>query len=261
MKRIVLLLVICFLALHLSAQDRSLFNYQTIYTGQDSLPYRILLPKNYDYKKTYPLLYFLHGRGESGTNNESQLTHGSKMFLTEEFRNNYPAIIVFPQCPKTDYWSNVNIVEDAKGKRSFTFDVEGTPNKSMAMAIKLLDKLLAQYPVKSDKVYVGGLSMGGMGTYEIVRRMPNTFAKAFAICGGANPATASKMTKTDWWLFHGEKDDVVNPQFTKDMYVALKATGAKVKLTLYPNANHNSWDPAFAEADLIPWLFGGRKIY
>ena len=261
MKRILFFSVFTFFSLQLCAQDKSLFNYQTYYEGTDSMPYRILLPKNYDYKKTYPFLYFLHGRGESGTNNEGQLTHGAKMFLTDDFRNNYEAIIVFPQCPKTDYWSNVNIVENDKGKRSFTFDVEGTPNKAMAMAINLLLRLLAQYPDKSDEVYVGGLSMGGMGTYEIVRRMPNIFAKAFAICGGANPLSAPQMTATDWWLFHGEKDDVVNPQFTKDMYVALKAAGAKVKLTLYPNANHNSWDPAFAEEDLIPWLFGGKGIY
>ena len=101
--------------------------------------------------------------------------------------------------------------------------------------------------------------MGGMGTYELVRRMPNTFAAAISICGGANPSTAKQLKKTNWWIFHGEKDDVVNPIFSEEMYKALKAKNAKVKFTLYPTANHNSWDSAFAEPGLLAWLFSQRK--
>lgn len=241
------------------AQDKSLFNKQVFIQGKDTMPYRILLPENYDPNKKYPLVYFLHGRGESGTDNEKQLVHGAKMFLNKENREKFPAIVVFPQCPSTDYWSNVKIETDAKGKRSFSFYTDEKPTHAMATALKLLRKILAQYPVDTKRVYAGGLSMGGMGTYEMVRRKPKLFAAAFAICGGANPETAKKMVRTKWWLFHGEKDDVVDPQFTKDMYAALKAAGADVKLTLYPNANHNSWDSAFAEPGLFPWLFSVKK--
>lgn len=101
--------------------------------------------------------------------------------------------------------------------------------------------------------------MGGMGVFELVKRMPKTFAAAFPICGGANPVTASRMKKTSWWIFHGAKDDVVPPHHSEDMVAALKKANAKVKFTLYPNANHNSWDSAFAEPELLSWLFTQYK--
>ena len=101
--------------------------------------------------------------------------------------------------------------------------------------------------------------MGGMGTFEIVRRNPNLFAAAIPICGGANPATASKLKKTDWWVFHGAKDDVVPPHLSEDMVNALKKEKASVKFTVYPEANHNSWDSAFAEPDFLSWLFAQKK--
>jgi predicted peptidase len=118
---------------------------------------------------------------------------------------------------------------------------------------------MRKYPVDDERVYVGGLSMGGMGTFELVRRMPKTFAAAFPICGGANPATAKKMDDVDWWIFHGAKDDVVPPRHSEVMVKALKKEGANVKFTLYPNANHNSWDPAFTEPELLSWLFSKKK--
>ena len=104
-----------------------------------------------------------------------------------------------------------------------------------------------------------GLSMGGMGTFELVRRKPGVFAAAIPICGGANPATAKQLRKTTWWVFHGAKDDVVLPGFSENMVAALKKAKANVQFTLYPNANHNSWDPAFAEPNLLRWLFAQKK--
>ena len=101
--------------------------------------------------------------------------------------------------------------------------------------------------------------MGGMGTFEIVRRNPKLFAAAFPICGGGEPTTASVMKKTKWWVFHGGKDDVVPPELSEKMVDALKAAKAAVKFTLYPDANHNSWDPAFAEPELLSWLFKQKK--
>jgi predicted peptidase len=122
-----------------------------------------------------------------------------------------------------------------------------------------LKQLCNDFSVNKKQMYVMGLSMGGMGTIEIVRRNPKMFAAAIPICGGANAYTAKKINKTNWWIFHGAKDDVVNPAFSIQMATALKKEKANVKFTLYPNANHNSWDSAFAEPDLIPWLFSNKK--
>lgn len=228
--------------------------------GSDTLPYRVLLPKDYDEKKKYPLIYFLHGAGERGNDNEKQLVHGAKLFLRDSVRDNYPAIVVFPQCSNNSFWSNVQFSYDtATRKRSFIFREAGEPTVSMRLAEGLLLQLLKEYPIDKKKVYVGGLSMGGMGTFEMVRRRPGLFAAAFPICGGGHPATAALMKKTNWWVFHGAKDDVVPPVNSDIMVKALQEAKAKVKYTLYPDANHNSWDPAFAEPELLKWLFAQEK--
>lgn len=241
------------------AQDKSLFEKRWLVQGGDTLPYRILFPQAFDSSQTYPVLFFLHGAGERGRDNEKQLVHGANKFLSDEFRQQHPAIVIFPQCGAASYWSNVLRVQGEGFKRNFYFLADGQPTTSMSLLMQLVTYNLETLPVKKDQVYVGGLSMGGMGTYELVRRMPETFAAAFAICGGANPATASRLKGTNWWLFHGLKDDVVDPQFTKNMEAALKKAGARVKATYFPSANHNSWDPALAEKELFPWLFSNKR--
>ena len=242
------------------SQDKSSYEKHWLIRGTDTLPYRLLLPKNYDPNKKYPLLLFLHGAGERGNDNEAQLVHGWKLFLREDIRDNYPAIVVFPQCSRNSYWSNVQFRYDSLTKqRAFEFQQDGEPTTAMKMLLQLLDELEDKYKLDDDRYYVGGLSMGGMGTFELVRRKPRTFAAAFPICGGANPGTAKKLKRTSWWIFHGVKDDVVPAYLSEQMAAALKKRKARVKLTLYPEANHNSWDPAFAEKDLLPWLFSHKK--
>lgn len=250
-------LLFCFLTNF--AQDLTLYEKYWFVKNNDSLPYRVLLPENYDAAKKYPLIYFLHGAGERGNDNEKQLIHGSKLFLKEGVRKNFPAIVVFPQCPEESFWSNVKIERDSSGNRVFIFQEDGAPTKAMVLAQGLLKDLMQKYPVNKKQVYVGGLSMGGMGTFEIVRRNPKVFAAAIPICGGAAPATAGKLKKINWWVFHGAKDNVV-PQSCSDVMVeALKKLKAPVKYTIYPEANHNSWDAAFAEPELLSWLFSHKK--
>ncbi|HEX7905752.1 MAG TPA: alpha/beta hydrolase-fold protein [Chitinophagaceae bacterium] len=259
MKKIVVVLsCLLVIGLHLTAQDLNLYQKHLYISGNDTLPYRLLLPENYDAAKKYPLIYFLHGAGERGNDNEAQLIHGSKLFLKDDIRKNYPAIIVFPQCPVNSFWSNVDFkIED--GKRNFHFKGDGEPTIAMKLAQELLYKIIREYPVQKKQIYVGGLSMGGMGTFEIVRRNPKLFAAAMPICGGGAPATAVKMKKTKWWIFHGAKDDVVPPELSEKMVKALQEAKATVKFTLYPEANHNSWDAAFAELELLSWLFSQKK--
>lgn len=260
-QRIFLLIVLVSATLLTSAQDLSLFKKEWLFQSGDTLPYRILLPKNFDATKKYPLIMFLHGRGESGSDNEKQLVHGAKLFLADSNRNNFPAIVVFPQCPVNSYWSNVQMVaEGSKGAaRSFYFTKDGEATQAMKMVMALMGNLYARYKIQDNQVYIMGLSMGGMGTFELVRRMPNTFAAAVPICGGANTATAGSLTKTNWWVFHGGKDDVVLPKYSEDMVKSMKKYRVPVKFTLYPQANHNSWDPAFTEPDLLKWLFKQKK--
>ncbi len=259
MKNILALFIFLFTAGTISAQDYSLYRKELFISGKDTMPYRLLLPENYSPGKTYPLILFLHGAGERGNDNESQLVHGGNLFLKDSIRKNFPAIVVFPQCSADSYWSNIIPKYDSTGKRiGFVFSDGGTPTKAMRLLMELFHQLHKKFKIDKRMEYAGGLSMGGMGTFEIVNRNPGVFAAAFAICGGANPETAKNISTTAWWIFHGLKDDVVNPEYSIDMANALKAAGADVKLTLYPEANHNSWDSAFAEPDFLPWLWSHR---
>lgn len=252
-------LIIMFLVVGFTAKGQSIFKKKTFKSKGGELLYQVLLPQNFSKDKKYPVVLFLHGAGERGNDNEKQLVHGSKLFLNDENRDKYPAIVIFPQCPKDQYWSNVGVEYKPTG-RQFNFKDGGEPTVPMALVLQLLDSMSNQKFVDKKRIYVGGLSMGGMGTFELLARRPDTFAAAFPICGGGNPESAEKYaSKVSLWIFHGAKDDVVYPDHSVAMALALQKAGAAPKFTLYKDANHNSWDPAFSETELFPWLFSQSK--
>jgi len=253
------MLCLSFFVFAIKAQDLNKYDRGNFIKGKDSIYYRILFPENFNPSEKYPVLFVLHGAGERGNNNESQLVHGGKLFLKDEVRKNFPAIVIFPQCPRDSYWANVNIAPNEQGKRTFTFLEGGKPTKAMHALQNMVKDFLKKPFVNKEQVYIGGLSMGGMGTYELLRRKRNTFAAAFAICGGDNTNNIDKYKKVPLWIFHGGKDDIVDPAFSIAISERLKTIGSEVKFSLYPNANHNSWDSAFAEPQLLPWLFSHKK--
>ena len=254
MKRILILLLIATTSVFSQEFKEELLVHQN-----DTLPYRILIPENYNSQSPFPLLLFLHGAGERGSDNKSQLVHGSFLFKSEDFRNNYPAIVVFPQCPEKSSWANVKRNYDMLNGKKFDFFKEISENKQLIMVEKLLDFIQKKYSIDPTRRYVGGLSMGGMGTFELVARNPDYFAAAFPICGGGNPDWSDLLKTTPFWIFHGEDDGVVSVDFSRKMYEALGKEKASVRLTIYPEVNHNSWDNAFAEPDLMHWLFSNKR--
>lgn len=256
MKQFLHILVLLTITLNVSAQAPDIFLFRDLIDGKDTLPYRVLYPQNYDSTKTYPLVLFLHGAGERGNDNRKQLVHGAKLFLNQQNRDSFPAIVVFPQCPQNSYWSNVRITTNAAGQREFNFQNGGMPTTAMRMLIKLHNNLKKDLPIDQKRQYIGGLSMGAMGTFEMLYRVPGEFAAAIAICGGGNTETVDAYAKdVSLWIFHGAKDNVVPLAYSQEMAAAIKKQGGDVKLTIYPEANHNSWDNAFAEPGLLEWLF------
>lgn len=258
MKKTSTLFILFFISLSAFAQDLSLYKKEEFISKGDTLRYRILYPKNFDTNKKYPVVLFLHGRGESGSDNEKQLANGGKLFLNDSFRDKNEVITIFPQCAANSYWANVKI-ETVQNKRFFTFVKGGEPTKAMQLVLQLTQQYFKNTYVDASRIYVGGLSMGGMGTFEILRRKPNTFAAAFAICGGDNIQNVKKYKQVPLWIFHGGLDDVVTPQFSYGVYSQREKLGYPAKFTLYLKANHNSWDSAFAEPELLPWLLGHQK--
>lgn len=259
MKRLfAFLLLITITCAHSLAQDLPSYQPVVWIKGTDTLRLRMQLPENFDSSKQYPLVLFLHGAGERGADNNLQLMHGAKLFADAAVRQQFPAIVVFPQCAANDFWSNVEIGFDEKTKqRNFAFQEAGNATPALNNVINWLQGYLNEMHVDRQRVYVMGLSMGGMGTFEIVRRMPNTFAAAVAICGGANTATAKQIRKTPFWIFHAADDPIVPASLSQDMIMALQQfyDAADMQFTMYPKGGHNSWDKAFAEKDFLPWVF------
>lgn len=201
-----------------------------------NLPYRILFPREYDSTTKYPMLVFLHGVGERGTDNEKQLAIGASYFLKDSVRENYPAFIVYPQCPATGYWSDDQIAQNVKA---------------------LTDILQKQVSVDPEKIMIGGFSMGAYGTFDIVSRFPGYFHSAFAIAGAGDTRKATSMARSRWRIFASKRDNVVPSAESKAIADAIGKAGASVAFKLYGEPDHGTtWVHAFKEPDLFKWLFG-----
>ncbi len=259
-KLVASLIVFLFYAQSLYSQDLSAFEKRTYKsaTGQ-VLPYRILYPINYNKEKKYPVILFLHGAGERGNDNEKQLTHGAKLFLTEENRTNYQAIVIFPQCAAESYWSSV-IIDRNKSPFVFDFDYTRAETEPLKNAIELVKKIAAEEGGDKKRIYITGLSMGGMGTFEAVFRYPKLFAAATPMCGGGDATQYDKrVRKIPFSIYHGDSDTVVGVKESQQMVDKLKSLKANVRYKEYPGVNHNSWDNAFAEPDYLSWMFSHKK--
>lgn len=258
--RVLILLLIIGTTLQARAQDFSEFK-KDVYTSSagHTLPYRILYPKNYDQTKKYPLVLFLHGAGERGDDNEKQLVHGSKLFLDSANREKYPAIVIFPQCASESYWANVD-VDRTKSPLTLMFDYTRPTMPPLQAAIELVQKTIAAGSVDPARIYITGLSMGGMGTFEAVYRYPDLFAAAAPICGGADlKAYDKRVAKIPFRVFHGADDAVVHVNHSREAVAKLKSLKAKVVYIEYAGVNHNSWDNAFAEPDFLSWMFSHKR--
>ncbi len=258
-KKALIALWLFVIANHLLAQDNSLYEKKLFIIKQDTMPYRLLLPENYDPGKKYPMILFLHGSGEKGNNNTAQLVHGGFLFIRDSIRKKYPAIVIIPQCARKSNWVDDDRTKDSAGKDVLVMPPDAKPTSAMQLLQKLVKNIIRSYPVNKKQIYVGGLSLGGMGTYDIVKRNPRLFAAAFPICGAVDVSAAPKLKHVKWWVFHGENDNVVSPEFDKNLVAVMKQRNIPVKFTLYPNTGHNSWDKAFEEPTLFSWLFSNSK--
>lgn len=247
-----------FLALASSAQDLSLFEKQLYVDGTDTLPCRILTPVNFQKGKKYPLLVFLHGAGERGSDNEKQLFWGASLFLDSLNRVKYPAIVVFPQCPANTAW--VQVQRQVKDSLTFAVNSDTIPTTPMRLVLKFIDELAKSGNVDKNRIYIGGLSMGGMGTFDALARRPDLFAAAFPICGaGDSKAVARYRKKLPIWVFHGGADMVVPVSNSRLMVGELQKVKARVKYTEYPGVGHDSWKNAFQEPELLKFIFAQKK--
>ena len=227
--------------------------------GGATIQFRMLEPEKVKKNKKYPLVIFLHGSGEKGSDNTKQLVHGSTMFETKKNRRKYPAYVIFPQCPEKAYWESRDFEHENKTNK-FLFDYSGAPSFPLREVFSIINYYKKMPHVDSNRIYIMGLSMGGMGTFEAISRHPELFAAAVPICGGADLRYVKNFaTRVKVWIFHGAQDDQVLPKYSREVVDKIIQEGGFPKYTEFPTANHNSWDPAFKTEGLFKWLFSQKR--
>lgn len=221
--------------------------------GGGTLPYRLFKPRGFDPRAEvkYPLVLSLHGAGERGTDNTKQVNH-ARVWAAPRLQAEHPCFVVAPQCPEDRRW-----VEVDWGAKSH--DQPEEPSIPMGLVLDLIPALRREFPIDASRIYVTGLSMGGYGTWDLLARRPDWFAAAVPICGGADTETARKIAGVPTWVFHGDADNVVPVSRSRRMVAALKAAGGAPKYTEFAGVGHNSWDAAYGDPALAPWLFSQRR--
>jgi predicted peptidase len=262
LKRMISILTLLICNHFSEAQDYSAFQKALFIRGKDTLRFRILYPENYKREMTYPLIVYLHGAGLRGNDNEHQLVESARFFLDDKIRNKFPALVVFPQCPFDSMWFNIPPGPPYDTTVAFNHQMNTLTLSTPERLVKLLMDSLADHKVADIKrIYLGGCSLGGFGTYDLVIHYPDYFAAAFPVCGQGNVALyPEKASNVPVWIFHGEADDVINPWPDRSMIKALQHIGAKnARYTEFPGAKHNIEVNVFAEPGLFPWLFSFKK--
>jgi predicted peptidase len=209
--------------------------YEKEITKTLSCKYLLFLPEGYGrQEKRWPLMLFLHGAGERGDDLNKVKVHGPPKIV--EKRKDFPFIVVSPQCPQDDWWT-----------------------KKTEILINLLDDIVACYDVDTERVYLTGLSMGGYGSWALASEYPDRFAAVVPICGGGNRIMSITLKDIPIWAFHGAKDSVVPVEESKDVVEAINARGGNAKLTIYPDANHDSWTETYNNHEVYDWLLKHRR--
>lgn len=198
--------------------------------------YLLYLPQDYvkDTSRLWPVLIFLHGSGEAGNDLQKVKVHGPPKLI--EQGKQFPFIVVSPQARENEGWEPQVIIRLIKGIQS-------------------------KYKVDNEKIYLTGLSMGGFGTWNIASKFPSMFAAIAPVCGGGDTTGVMKLKHVPVWCFHGAKDNIVDPEQSYRMVRALKKYNPDVKLTIYPDANHDSWTQTYDNDSLYAWMLQQKKFH
>jgi len=225
--------------------------------------YQVYVPVNYAQGKLHPVILFLHGAGEGGEDGLLQTQVGLGQAIRQS-RERFPFIVVFPQARRNQFWAG----------------------EMATLALSALDQTIKEFNGDPQKLFATGISMGGYGIWYVAAIAPGKFAAIVPICGFVNVkrpdlpadrkafnlqdnlfakspdpyvAVASQISNVPTWIFHGGADPVVSPEESRRMFQTLKASGFDVKYTEYEGVAHDSWNRAYAEPDLVPWLLSHRR--
>jgi len=195
------------------------------------IDYLLFLPQGYERSNQYwPLMLFLHGGGESGTNLVDVKRNGPPKYV--ESHPEFPFILVSPQTKSG--WDYRTLMA-------------------------LLDNVISRYRVDTRRIYLTGVSMGGGGTWAMATAHPERFAAIVPVSGMGNMSDAKRLAALAIWVFHGEKDTIISVEYSRKMVAAIKAVGGNVRYTEYPEAHHNIWKMTYDNPELYTWLLAQRR--
>jgi predicted peptidase len=234
------------------------FLERSVRVGETSYAYKVYVPPAYDPRRAWPVILFLHGAGERGTDGVRQTEVGLGRVLRSD-PDRFPAVVVFPQAPPGAVW----LGDLARA------------------ATTALDQTIAEFHGDPDRVYLAGLSMGAYAAWVLAFEHPEKYAAIVSVAGGIVPpawrrsrlaevpptlqaddpyaATAARVKGIAAWLFHGADDTTVPVTESRQIVAALKQVGSPVRYSEYEGVVHNAWDRAFAEPELPKWLFAQRR--
>ncbi|MBN2413549.1 carbohydrate binding domain-containing protein [candidate division KSB1 bacterium] len=253
--------------------------------GETVIPYRLCPPDFYDPNKKYPLVLALHGAGERGDDNEIHIEvhHMATSWADSANQKNYPCFVLAPQCPTDERWVDNDWSEGE-------YSIANTPISNELLTVNdLIDSLMQEFSIDTNRLYITGLSMGGYGTWDYICRYPDKFAAAIPMSGGGDSTYAAKIAHIPIWVFHGEKDTTVPPSGSRDMIAALERVGrhpvythcfdgdctgmtdeeinsaikggASLLYTEWESKGHVIWAESYDLPQLFPWVFSQNLLY
>lgn len=219
----------------------------------EALPYRFYKPSDYDPGCAYPLVLYLHGSGDGGTDNLKQLESFPSTLVSPDMEYRHPSFIVAPQLPQWTRWVDMDwrSVQKARAPQK--------PSRAIRLTLALMDQLVTRFSIDRNRIYVTGISRGGFGVWDILWRRPELFAAAIPVSGGGDLTKARLIRQVPVWAFHGAQDKNVPPQHSRAMVEALRKAGAQPQYTEYPDQGHEAWGKAYGQAGLFDWMFAQRR--
>ena len=223
------------------------------YTNEE-FRYRLLKPPGLEEGKRYPLVVFLHGAGERGEDNKRQLLYFPEQMVQAEWRSQFPCYILAPQCRSDRKWVDVDWSVAADPT------MPEQPSEQLRAVMQMLDVTIAEEQIDSTRIYLTGLSMGGFGTFDLAVRQPDRFAAIAPVCGAADVTQLSPLAKLPVWVIHGDSDNVVLPDRSRNAVAAIREAGGQPVYVELPEVGHNSWTAGYGDRDgVVPWMFRQRR--
>ena len=209
-----------------------------------TMPYRLFSPENSTRNKRYPLVVFLHGGGGRGDDNLKQIQGGNGFIIDlltkSDSQAKFPCFVVAPQSPQQEGWIENDSI---------------TPTNQLQLVLELIGHLERSFSIDTNRRYVLGQSMGGFGTFAIVTMQPKMFAAAVSICGGGDESRAGRIAQVPMWAFHGDRDEAVRVERSRNMIAAIRKAGGTPRYTEYTGEGHLIWSKVVKEPELLPWMF------